>query len=1260
MTSNTGSPAINRILYVDDEPALLDIGKVFLEEDGSFTVDTSHSALDALVRLSSRNYDAIVSDYQMPKMDGIAFLKTLRAQGDTTPFIIFTGRGREDVVIEALNSGADFYLQKGGEPVSQFTELAHKILHAISQKRAGLALKKSEQDYRHLIEHAGEGIFIIQDERFRMINPRAAELSGYSEQELLNQPFVRFVHPDEGDMLLDKFRNRDVAATVPTHYTFRTICKDTTVRWVELNVVAITWDERPATLNFMIDVTDRKLAEDALKESGERYRHLIEHAGEGIYVVQDGKLQMVNSRTTEMCGYTEEELLSQPFKNFVHPDDFNMLIDRFRKRISGETVPSRYSYRISRKDGTLRWVELSVVIIDWNGAPATLNYVTDITDRKLAEDALKESEERYREFFRTSLDCVFITSPAGDWIDFNDATVKMFGGSNREEIAQKNVHSFYVNPEERAPLFRNIEGIGFIKEAPLQLKKLDGTIFDAVVTSVPLKNPDGSTKAITGTIRDITEIKMAVDALKESEERYRQVFRTTLDGLFITTLEGDWIDFNDAVIGMFGCRSRNEVFSIPIRDFYVDPEDREAIVQRTLREGYIKEYPLKYKRLDGTTFDALMTVVAWKNPDGSTRCFIGTISDVTEKKRTEDALRESEERYRQFFKTTLDGLFITARDGRWIDFNDAIVDLLGYPNREDLFSVPITSVYVRPEERDTFIEQVERDGYVREYPVQLKKRDGSLIHGLMTVALQRSPDGSTKAIIGTIRDVTEKKRTEDALRESEEMYRLFFKTSQDSVFIVGTNGRYIDFNDYLFQRLGCNSREEAMALDTVSTYANVEERGPFLELVQRNGFVKEYPITFRKRDGTAFDTLITIIARKNPDGSTKAYFGTIRDITERKRAEKALRESEERYRMITGLITDFIWDWDTRTGSVQWFGDIDTALGYAQGEFPRTFEAWERSVHPDDHDRIISAIHRSLETGERFDVEYRMLARDGTCRHFHDRGTTIADAEGTSARMIGAVTDITERRNIEESLRESEERYRRIFESFEDLYYQTDTNGIITILSPSLNRLTGWTEKELIGSSITKIYINPEDRQVLLNELAKNGYVRDYEVLLQKQDGTETPVSLSANRIFHPDGTPAGVAGIIRDITRRKRAEDALKESEVKFRSLVDHALEAIMITDMQGKVLFCNNAAARTVDAENGEDLIGRNVMEVIAPESRGDVVKDFEEVARGHDAYVARYHLISLKGRDVFVESIGKVLTYEGKPADLISLRDVTGQMK
>ncbi|MDO9035518.1 MAG: GAF domain-containing protein, partial [Methanoregula sp.] len=133
-----------RVLYVDDEPGLLDIGKLFLERSGAFAVDTLTSAVEALSQLKTERYDAILSDYQMPEMDGIEFLKQIKALGNKTPFIIFTGRGREEIVIEALNNGADFYLQKGGDVKSQFAELTHKIKIAVERKRGSDALKQDE------------------------------------------------------------------------------------------------------------------------------------------------------------------------------------------------------------------------------------------------------------------------------------------------------------------------------------------------------------------------------------------------------------------------------------------------------------------------------------------------------------------------------------------------------------------------------------------------------------------------------------------------------------------------------------------------------------------------------------------------------------------------------------------------------------------------------------------------------------------------------------------------------------------------------------------------------------------------------------------------------------------------------------------------------------------------------------------------------------------------------------------------------------
>jgi PAS domain S-box-containing protein len=382
MIHNQGGETIYNILYVDDEPDLLELGRLFLERDGIFTVNTSPSAIDALNQLESVQYDAIVSDYQMPGMDGITFLKTFRATGNETPFIIFTGRGREEVVIEAFNSGADFYLQKGGESEAQFVELTHKINHAISRRQADQAVKKSEQDYRHLIDHANEAIYIVQDWHLRMANPRTVEMTGYPEQEILNQPFILFVHPDDREMLLD----------------------------------------------------------------------------------------------------------------------------RYGKRMKGEEVPPRCSFRLYRKDGTVRWAELSVTPIAWNGHPATLNFLTDITQRKLAEDALRESEERYRQFFKTTLDSVFITTPEGQWIDFNDALVELFGCASREEVFGMPVPSLYAHPEERQVFLNLVERGGYIKEHPVQLRKRDGKIFDALIT-ISVTNSDDSGRRFIGTIRDLTTIR---------------------------------------------------------------------------------------------------------------------------------------------------------------------------------------------------------------------------------------------------------------------------------------------------------------------------------------------------------------------------------------------------------------------------------------------------------------------------------------------------------------------------------------------------------------------------------------------------------------------------------------------------------------------------------------------------------------------------------------------------------------------------------
>jgi DNA-binding response OmpR family regulator len=191
---------VTRVLYVDDEQDLLDIGKLFLEAEGDFVVTTLTSAGVALEQLGRERYDTIISDYQMPEMDGITFLKQLKASGDTTPFIIFTGRGREEVAIEALNEGADFYIQKGGEPKAQFVELANKVRYAVTRKRAEEALSESQKRTAEIIEFLPDATLAISTDGVVIAWNRAMEImTGVEKGTILNKGDYEYSLPFYGE-----------------------------------------------------------------------------------------------------------------------------------------------------------------------------------------------------------------------------------------------------------------------------------------------------------------------------------------------------------------------------------------------------------------------------------------------------------------------------------------------------------------------------------------------------------------------------------------------------------------------------------------------------------------------------------------------------------------------------------------------------------------------------------------------------------------------------------------------------------------------------------------------------------------------------------------------------------------------------------------------------------------------------------------------------------------------------------------------------
>jgi PAS domain S-box-containing protein len=309
------------ILYVDDEPHLLDLGKIFLEKSGSFRIDTARSAAEAIPKINGRVYDGIISDYQMPEMDGISFLKYVRSNHGTLPFILFTGRGREEVVIEALNSGADFYVQKGGDAKAQFAELAHKITQAVQKQQAEWALKKQndelnaayeeltamEEEVRsnlddlilsqqkllesearlHAVVHGSPIPQFVIDKNHRVIhwNEAIENYTGIRAQDIIGtsghwRAFYHEERPCLADLIVDEMPEK-----IPVYYGEK-MCKSRLVetgyevtdffadlggggKWLDFTAAAIRNAQGRiiGAVETLEDITERRLAEDELKNT---------------------------------------------------------------------------------------------------------------------------------------------------------------------------------------------------------------------------------------------------------------------------------------------------------------------------------------------------------------------------------------------------------------------------------------------------------------------------------------------------------------------------------------------------------------------------------------------------------------------------------------------------------------------------------------------------------------------------------------------------------------------------------------------------------------------------------------------------------------------------------------------------------------------------------------------------------------------------------------------------------------------------------
>jgi PAS domain S-box-containing protein len=538
------------ILYVDDEPMLLELARLFLEKTGDFRVDTVISATEALDILAKTSYDCIISDYQMPVMDGIVFLKTFRSKGNVGPFIIFTGKGREEVVIEALNNGADFYLQKGGDPKSQFAELAHKVRQAIQIRIA----QKTMQD---LVQGAPIPEFVI-DAGHRVVfwNKALEEYSGIAASDVVGttnhwKAFYSSQRPCLADLLVDEnvdgiarwyagkqpqspvMKNNFVASDYfPAmrggtwlYFTaaplrdpsgkitgaIETLQDVTSIRKKEEELEAAYEQMNAAFQQAKASESLLDIKNKMLEASEQRYRNIVEDQTEFISrFLPDGTHLFVNEAYCRYFNKTRDELIGKKFIPPVPAEDQHFVKKHFAS-LTKDHPTDIITHRILLADGQVRWQRWSDrAIFDENRNVTEYQSVgRDVTDQKFSEEALRASEAELNSIFRAAPVGIGIVSDR-ILIRVNDRICAMTGYSP-DELIDKNARILYPADEDyeyvgkvKYDLIRE-QGIGTVET---RWRRKDGSIIDILLSSTPIDLSD-IRSGVMFTALDITDRKNA-------------------------------------------------------------------------------------------------------------------------------------------------------------------------------------------------------------------------------------------------------------------------------------------------------------------------------------------------------------------------------------------------------------------------------------------------------------------------------------------------------------------------------------------------------------------------------------------------------------------------------------------------------------------------------------------------------------------------------------------------------------------------------
>ncbi len=1123
-------------------------------------------------------------------------------------------------------------------------------------------LKKREQElfesqelFRKLAEASKDGIVVSENGKILIVNTSLAKMFGYEVAEMVGRNAVEFAPPQFQETVLKKITDQDERP-----YEMMGLRKDGTRFPLEITPRRTSYQGRGVRVAFFRDITHRKKIEEEVQRQKDFSQNLINSTLEGLLAFDmELRYTVWNPAMERINGHSREEVLGQcafeffPFLEQIGEDRY------YREALQGKTGFSQgkacRNAAGEQKILDARYMPIRNVRGEIIGG---LGIIHDVTERNNTAEALRLSEMNLKAVFNNTFQNIILMDREGRIQTFNSNAAVVFRENTGKDLKVGNIIFDYTHPENVEALRVNLNKA--LQGEAAQLEKVyrmgDGLNHWFEINYYPVFDENGEIEGLCLTSLDIDDRKKVEEALQRSEADLRSVFNSGPQAIILASPDGTIRDFNpNAKKSVRDTRGQELETGRNLMD-YVEPE-----FKKTYQERFQKALQGEVVRIERTVrgvdqqdhwFEFIYHPVFDKQGKGLGVCL--AISFIDERKRAEEALRQSENNLKAIFNSVTQSVVLLGLDGTIQAFNRKASSDFELAIGRGLDIGKLFESYIRQEDSPGFRERFkEAQKGQRVHLERLYRMEDGSEHWFEYSYNPVSDDrGQMVGVCFVSSLIDERKKSQNAIVESEEKFRKVFENAQMGMTLVDKNFHFAHVNRAFCDFLGYSPKEligrtfEEITYpeDLTQNVANAEG----LKFSKGFRMQKRY---LHKNESVLWANL-SVTAFLDAKGELLYSLGMVEDITQRKLAEEALRNSEEKFRRIfedaptaMAMVSDYRFIKVNKA-----FREL---LGYSEEEI--TGKTLFDITHPDDLPKtktIATAVHDGKK--DNFKSEKRYLRKGGQSLWANVSGTVIRDGAGNKLYSLIMIENISDRKVAQEALRKSEADLRAVFDSRSEVAILINRDGRIKGFNKSADSMAPRILGRGIETGMLFAETLPPGASLKIFQesfaAALEGKETKGERSIVAADGKERWVEVNYQPVFNDEGGVEGVCFSLTFIDRRKKAEQDLLESQERFERLAQVTQEGVLLHE-NPNVLDANQALADMLGYTTDE-MVGKSGFDFLAPESHETARRNMREGSS------APYEALALRkdGTTLQVELQGRNFQYKGKELRVLSARDLT----